>query len=73
MNKPLTDKNCVEIRFYNGNTLYETIRTTNPNTIFRIIREYTYYKTIKMEQNGVVYIYYTHPTYKKETVVMKVM
>lgn len=73
MIKPLKDKNCVEIRFYNGNTLYETIRTTNPNTIFRIIREYTYYKTLRMEEQGVVYIYYNHPTYKKESVVMKVM
>ena len=73
MIKPLTDKNCVELRFHNGHTLYEVTRTTNPNTIFRIIKEYTYYKTIKMEEMGVVYIYYNHPTNKKESVVMKVM
>ena len=73
MIKPLKDKECVEIRFYNGHTMYETIRTTNPNTIFRIIREYTYYKTTKMDETGVVYLYYKHPTYEKETVVMKVM
>ena len=73
MINPLTDKNCVELRFYNGDTLYETIRTTNPNTIFRIVREYKYYKTIRMEEDGVVYIYYNHPTDNNESVVMKVM